>query len=136
MSTLIAVIVLGVSLLVIGFLFVLRAWEQRQGHIFFPYMRITADTQALKLRAFMFYLGDCIAMIPPMTVVLARFGVHQAALGAARLSRELEAGAHRLADRVSHRHRFERKETRSQFLKEVSEVKQNGASSEETTSSV
>lgn len=124
---------MGISLLVIVLLFMLRAWEQRQGHIFFPYARIAVDTQALKLRAFMFYLGDCIAAIPPMTVVLARFGIHQAALGAARLSRELEAGAHRLADRVSHRHRFERKETRSQFLKEVGEVK-SGASSDETAS--
>ena len=57
----------------------------------------------------------------PRAVLLSRFLVHEAALGIARAARYSERQAHRLADMVSHKRGFERRETRSEFLRKVSE---------------
>jgi len=58
--------------------------------------------------------------------------VREAALGLAASARYLERQAHRLADLVSHKRGFERRETKSEFLKQVTDFKaSNGESLEE-----
>jgi len=64
-----------------------------------------------------------LAKVPPEGVRLFRIGIHMLALGFAALARTAERYAHRLADLVSYKHRFEKRDTRSEFLKKVSEHK-------------
>lgn len=131
-----ASIVFFTSLLAIALLFALKAWEVRRRAVFLPTMREALDLRALQLKWLIGKTHYEVSKIPPSLVLVVRRLVHEGALSAASLSRSIEVVAYRIADRVSHRHRFERKETRSQFLKEVSEAKQNGSGSTDTSSSV
>lgn len=116
-----------VSLGGIGALFALKYWEMRRGEVFFPAMRARADVQAAKLKVLAGAAWLDLAKIPPMTLRIARILIHDAALGIAALARMSERGAHRLADFVSHKRGFERRETRSEFLRKVSEHRQDRA---------
>ena len=53
-----------------------------------------------------------------------RIILHTTMVAFANIAGATERGAHRVADFVSHRHRFERKETNSDFLKKVSARKE------------
>ena len=53
--------------------------------------------------------------------------LHFAALEFAHLARQASRQAHRLADFVSHKRNFERKETRSEFLRKMTELKNGNA---------
>jgi hypothetical protein len=62
-----------------------------------------------------------LAKVPPELLRFSRIALHEAALGFAYLARLAERRAHRIADFVSHKRHYERRETRSEFLKKVSE---------------
>lgn len=118
-----ATVLFGISMGGLVALFSLKAWEDARGAVFFPQVRSILDTYALTMRAFVISLDDGIAHLPTYSALYARFFVHMAAVSFARVARAAERSAHRIADRVSLKHRFERRETQSDFLKKVSEHK-------------
>ncbi len=118
-----ATIIFGTSLSGLVALFMLKAWEDRRGVTIVPGVRNALDVYALEARAFLVSFDEWIAHLPSRSVLYARFFVHVTAMSFARVARAAERGAHRIADRVSLKHRFERRETQSDFLKKVSEHK-------------
>lgn len=104
-------------------LFSLKRWEENNGRVFAPSLRQKADAQALELKEFLNKLQMEIEEMPSVSVKFARIAVHDLALGFAGLANFLERQAHNLADLVSHKHRFERREPRNEFLKRVGESK-------------
>ncbi len=121
-----ALIVFTLSLLGIVVLFALKYREERAGYVFAPTLKEAGDTRALGLKRF---LARCRAESStwlPKALLLARYLLHRGALSLAALARSLERQSHRLADFVSHKRGFERRETRSDFLRQVSEFR-NGA---------
>jgi hypothetical protein len=125
----VAMVVFFLSLLGIAALFALKYWELRREHVVAPALREKVDARADKLKELMSAARTDASKLPPALVRLARFMVHELALGFAALARLLERQAHRLADMVSYKHRFERRETRSEFLKKVAEHKNGGGQS-------
>lgn len=103
--------------------FAIKRVELRRGAVFFPAWRMRADLEAVRLKGFGAILWADITKIPPAALRAMRSTAHEAALGLAALARMSERGAHRLADLVSHKRGFERRETRSEFLRQVSERK-------------
>lgn len=124
-----AITVLGVSLVGLVTLFSLKYAEMNRDTLFASEFRVRADTIARMTKA-MVHLGLVrIRELPHEALHLSRFLIHIGAVIFARGARAAEDGAHKLADRVSHKHRFERGETKSLFLKSVSEHKsKNGLS--------
>ena len=116
-----AMIVLGVSVLGLAFLFYVKHWEERKARIFVPQLRLAADDKALELKALLLWCGAESRKLGPTSMRIARLMLHDLALALAALSRASERQAHRLADMVSHKHRFEKRETRNEFLKQVGE---------------
>lgn len=116
-----AAVVFIVSLLAILALFLVKNREERTGRQFAPQVRRHMDHRADELKVLMTRGRAELAKLPPEIVYLSRLAVHDLALGAAALARTLEQQAHRLADLVSHKHHFERRETTNEFLKQVSE---------------
>lgn len=112
-----------VSLLGMIVLFSVKYRETKTGRIFFPAFRDSSDEKALVLKGKLLRTRAMIEQLPPILMILARNLVRMIALKFASFLRQGEAQAHRLADMVSHKHRFERRETRSEFLKQVSDHK-------------
>ena len=125
---LIVVLVLFV-LSIIGLLalFSLKYVEAQRGTQYMPERRVWADEQALKLKDFLGRSHGEFAKVLPAFALILRIGVHELALLFAAFARLMEREAHRIADMVSHKHRFERRESRSEFLKQVGEFKNTGA---------
>jgi hypothetical protein len=117
-----ATIVLAVSVLGIAFLFYIKHWEEKNARIFSPVLRLAADGKALEFKAFLNMCESEFRKIGPTSMRIGRVLLHDLALTLAALSRASERQAHRLADVVSHKHRFERRETKNDFLKQVSDV--------------
>ncbi|MFA7309322.1 MAG: hypothetical protein WC050_00250 [Candidatus Paceibacterota bacterium] len=113
------------SLIGIAALFGVKYWEVRAGRVVAPGVRTRADAYALQLKDLLHRSRGELAKVPPMLLYMSRIAVHEAALGAAQLARAAERGAHRLADMVSHKHRFERREPRSEYLKQMNDHKNN-----------
>ncbi|MCE9541433.1 hypothetical protein K8R03_02640 [Candidatus Kaiserbacteria bacterium] len=124
-----AILIFALSLLSIILLFSLKAWEVRTSKVFAPTLREHADTRALELKSWISWSQGELKKLPSEMVFLTRTIVHDAALGAAFIARTVERQSHRLADLVSHKRGFERRETQSDFLKNVSDYK-NGAPDE------
>jgi len=118
-----AAILFIISLLGIMGLFSLKFWEERRGGVVLARLRAEGDEKALALKSSLEKYRHESQKLYPTAILLGRYLVHEAALGLAKGARGLEAQAHRLADMVSHKHAFQRRETRSQFLREVSEYK-------------
>lgn len=118
-----AIVVFGLSLIAIMSLFVLKYWETGSGRVLAPSLRIKADRRALELKDRLSHIRLDLARIPPLTVLYGRYLVHEGALGFAAFARISEHQAHRLADLVSHKRTFVVRETRSEFLKKVSDHK-------------
>ena len=118
-----AIMIFGISLIATASLFVLRYWETGSGRVIAPTLRVAADRQALQLKAKLFHIRLDLARIPPLAVLYGRYLVHEGALGFAAFARMSERQAHRLADMVSHKRTFVPRETRSEFLRKVSDHK-------------
>src|SRR4051812_14982906 len=112
-----AMIVLGVSILGLAALFYVKHWEEKNARVFAPALRLAADGQALQFKAFLITCEREFRKIGPTSLRIGRAMLHDLALSLAALSRASERQAHRLADIVSHKHRFERRETKNDFLK-------------------
>lgn len=120
-----AVTVFGCSFVGIAALFALKHWELRHNKIVAPALRARLDVRAHQVKELIFAARADAARLAPEMVRMAHALVHEGALAFARLARTLERQAHRLADTVSHKRGFERRETRSEFLKKVAEHKQS-----------
>ncbi len=121
-----AIVVFFSTLLATIALFALKYWEIRQEHIFLPALRQRADIRARQLKELLDAARVDLSKIPPEALRLSRIGIHQCALGFAALARRAEGYAHQLADLVSYKHRFEKRDTSSEFLKKVAEHKSGG----------
>lgn len=121
-----AITIFALSALGIIVLFSLKAWEMRTSRVIAPSVREKADASAHVAKRLIARAEVQLKKLPPELVYLSRTILHDVALGAAKLARFIERQLHRLADRISHKHNFERKETNSTFLKSVSEYK-NGS---------
>ena len=111
------------SLLCIVALFAGKYWELRSERVLFAPWRQRMDTGAHQLKELMDAARIDVAKLPPEVLRVSRITVHQLALGFAAFARTAEGYAHRLADVVSYKHRFEKRDTRSEFLKKVAEHK-------------
>ena len=129
--TLIAVIVFLGSLIGIATLFAFKYREERAGLTFAPALKEFGDIRALDFKAFLMRYRAQLATWPPRTLIFLRSGIRSGALSFASFARILEKQSHHLADLVSHKHGFERRQTRSMFLQQVSEYK-NGSAQEST----
>ena len=118
-----ATIVLGVSVAGLVFLFFIKHWEERNARIFVPAVRLAADERALEFKALLVWCESEFKKLGPTSLRVARVLLHDLALSLAALSRASERQAHRLADLVSHKHRFERRESKNEFLRQVSDAK-------------
>src|SRR3989344_5188052 len=113
-----ASVVFFISLMGIAGLFAVKYVEEHQQKaVVPPELRKRADERAIQLKVLLLAKR---AEAPKLPGTLLHLG-HVAVLEAARFARFLEMQAHRLADFVSHKHHFKKGETRSEFLKQVSE---------------
>ena len=118
-----AAVVFFVSLLGIVGLFGLKHWEEKKQRVVAQDMRTRADGRALEFKTWLENSRGEFKKLPPALLRFSRIAIHEAALGAAASARLIERQAHRLADMVSHKHHFERREPRSEFLKRMTEHK-------------
>jgi hypothetical protein len=118
-----ATVVFFVSFFGIVSLFALKHWELRRERTLAPVLRSKFDARALQFKELLAAARVDLAKVPPFALRLVRVLIREAAIGFAVLARVAERQAYRLADLVSHKHRFEKRETRSEFLKKVSEHK-------------
>ena len=114
-------IVFFLSLLSVVGLFAVKYLENKHERILHPSFRQKADEHAIKLKELAHMSRGELSKLPPRAIIVAKAAIHASALGIARFAREMESRAHQLADLVSHKHRFEKRETRSEFLKQVGE---------------
>src|SRR5438552_3966393 len=126
-----AAIVFFISLLGIAALFALKHWELKRKAVLLPAWRSRANRRADQLRELVIAGLADLEKLPPAIVHVSRIVIHEAALAFAALARLLERGAHKIADLVSHKRGFEKRQTRSEFLKKVSEHKNGGGESAE-----
>ncbi len=123
-----AISVFGFSLFGIVFLLALKAWEMRRERVVAPGFRAQLDKGALVLKAQIEKGEEAIAELPSVLSFVAMKALALSSVYLAHLARRMSESAYRLADFISHKHNFERRETRSEFLKTMIEHK-NGLSS-------
>lgn len=128
----IATVVFFISLAAIVALLGLKYWETRRGVSLAPALRARADQRALELKSTLMRSRGLLAELPPEALKLTRLLVREAALALAALARHMERGAHSLADFVSHKHRFEKRESSNAYLKQVTDFR-NGSAADERT---
>lgn len=122
-----AMILFGVSLCGVALLFAHKYREEHAGRILLPeVLRVAGDERALAFKEFLAACRAEAATWPPKALVWAQGRVRASALGIAVLARLIERYAYRLADRFSHKHYFERRESQNEFLKKVSDFKSGG----------
>lgn len=100
-------------------LFLLKDREIKRGAVYMPRLRDYADRKARECKEETLHLGERMKLLPPLANLVLRRVVHELALASAAVARRAEEQAHRLADLVSHKHHFERRATRSEFLMQM-----------------
>ncbi len=113
-------------------LFALKEWELRQGRVLAPELREKMDKLSFHLKELLFALQMDLEKLPPEILHISRTVLHETALTAAGLLRLLSYQAHRFADLVSHKHAFQRRAPRSEFLRKVIEHKRGFGQNEES----
>jgi hypothetical protein len=113
-------------------LFVLRVVEERRGGRFAARFRRRLDWYARVLKALVWYAADMLERFPLVTGYAARGLAATVVRRFAHATESVSQAAHTAADMVSYKHRYERMETRSAFLKKVSGTREG--SSQETDS--
>ncbi len=111
------------SLVSIVGLFFFRAWEERRGVRVAAHARIALDGYARNIKDALMRGERALAQLPSVGTFLTLKFLAFISVRLARLSRAASEAAHRLADFISHKHNFERREIRSEFLKTVIEHK-------------
>ena len=129
-------VVFLLSLALIALLFALNIREARTGRYPLAEWRSIADRDAMRLKELALAADLDMKKVPPFLSDVGHASVHFAALEFARAARAASRQAHRLADFVSHKRNFERRETRSEFLKKMSEYKNGEADGQDSDESV
>lgn len=119
--TIVAISVFAFSVVGILALFLMKKLELSRGSLYGGVWRDEADLFAMRVKWVFLVVEWYLARLPDFLFLLSRYGVRNGALHAARLARYAETQAYRLADFVSHKRNFERRETKSNYLKQVSE---------------
>lgn len=119
-----AVGMFGFSFFGLALLFTVKHIELRRGARFAPEFRIRLDRFAKMMKAIIRLLAARAQELPHDFALFLHMVVHLGAVVFARGARAAEQGAHKVADRVSHKYRFEKSESRSEFLRSVSAHKQ------------
>lgn len=109
------------SLTGLTLLFAIKIIETKRGHTYAPRVRTVADDAARSLKSWLTQARVALSHVPPALLYLSRVALHKLALGSAQLARLAEAQSHKVADLVSHKRSFEKREPRSDFLKQVGE---------------
>lgn len=115
------------SLLGMITLFSVKSWELSHAHKIAPIFRERADKEAVHAKELLLAAQSDFGKLPPLLVHTLHVTLHAAAVDFGHFAHWLGSQAHRLADSVSHKRHFERRETRSEFLKKVSEHKNGGS---------
>lgn len=118
-----ALVVFAGSLTGIVVLFALKAWEAKRGHRFVPGAREHLDAGALALKKKVNEGEAFLSRLPLIGSFFAYKFLETLTVLFARMARGASDAAHRLADFISHKHNFERKELRSTFIKTMIEHK-------------
>ena len=126
-----AAIVFFASLVLIIALFTLRSIEERRGERFAARGRTLADNAALNLKDALVEGRAHMEKLPPEVAHHTMKGVVAGAHAVAAGARLIESHAHRVADFVSAKRGFERRETKSEFLKQVTDFRNDGSGAEE-----
>jgi hypothetical protein len=129
-------IVFFLVLVLIVALFVLKQWELSHERVVMPQWRQRADSEALRVKDLALAARKDIEHLPPFLLDAAQSVVHGIAVDAGHLAIWLGKQSHRLADSVSHKRNFERGETKSEFLKKMSEHKNGNGNGDTPTSTV
>ena len=116
-------VLFGGGLLGLVGLFTIKYLEQHRGSEFPARWRARADSYADEVKIILARARHETTELLPKGVMVLRIGIHKCALWTASFARLTEKQAHRLADMASHKHHFQYRETRSDFLKQVSDYK-------------
>lgn len=117
-----------VSLAGIIGLFVFKLWEERRERAVLPRFRLALDAIAYRCKELANAGEAWLSRAPSSAAALVLSALASSAVGFAHLARAASEAAHKLADFVSHKRNFTRRETKSEFLKKVTEHKNsNGA---------
>ena len=122
------------SLVSIAGLFALKEWERRRSRVLVPELREKMDKLSFYLKELLAALRIDLEKLPPELLHISRNIIHEVALMAAGLLRFLSFQAHRFADFGSHKHSFQRRAPRSEFLKKVIEHKKGVSGEDEQRS--
>ena len=121
-----AIIVFSIALTGTLLLFVLKWLEIERGVMLVPpAWRHYADEYARYAKLMLLVFGERLERLPGESLFIAQALLHFSARQFARLAEAASRRAHRIADFASHKHRFERRETRSDFFQQMSEHKIN-----------
>ena|ERR1700722_12977524 len=131
-----AMIVFFLSLVCIVALFTLKQWELSRERVLMPQFRSRADAEALHAKELLIAARKDAQHLPPILLDAAQSVLHGIAVDAGHVAHWLGEQSHKLADSVSHKRNFERGETKSEFLKKVSEHKNGNGIGDDTTPTV
>ena len=115
--------VFAASLFGIVALLSFKAWEMRRGALVLPGLRAALDRGALVLKQQLERIEGVLARLPAMMSLFSLQVLALVTVKLARMARGASEAAYRLADFISHKHNFERREIRSEFLKTMIEHK-------------
>lgn len=104
-------------------LFTLRSWEERRGARIAAGAREVLDGYARRAKYAIEQGEDALARLPSLGTFLTLKFLSFLSVTLARMARSASEAAHRLADFISHKHNFERRELKSEFLKTMIEHK-------------
>ena len=117
-----ALVLFFFSLSCIVTLFCLKAWEARRGHVIAPGLRQKADRGSLGFKSMLATHRSDLSKLSPAASRFAWYVIHEFVLWFAAFARAAERQSHKIANLVSQKYRFQRRETQSEFLNEVSVV--------------
>lgn len=111
------------ALVALVLLFVVAYAEERRGALFLSRAQGALDLWALGVERRLAHAGRVLDHWPTYVAQVGYYSVHVTAVLVALLARAAEKRAHRVADFVSLKRSFIRRETKSDFLKAVQEHK-------------
>lgn len=120
------------SLFGIAGLFALKNWEEKNGRMVAPNLRAKTDELGRRVRDLLIALEADFEKLPSIALHLARIVIHKIIRISAWALHALAYQTHRLADLVSHKHSFQRRAPRSEFLNKILEHKNDNSAPPET----
>lgn len=116
-----ATIIFFISLVGLAGLFGFKHWENGREQMPWQDARRRIDERAHRTKEIMLVSAIELEKLPPYLLHVMRISIQRGAISFGYLAHWLGRRSHALADLVSHKHRFQRKETNSEFLKKVIE---------------